>query len=304
MFKLAIRGGQQGLAYLMIDNGYPLMLAIQDAMDEKKFLLVLTLLSKNPDDEVIQQKNNKQQNLFHILAMNASGCNHIHLERIYTTLAKRGVDVRVKDIYKRTALHYAVQSESLQLVELILSREDGYQVNEVDDEGHTPLSTFLKGDRVKQYFYNRINPIHHIFSVLCKYGADVNFVYPEKTFKPGYKQEDVDDEDYDPKGQYKTTFLINVIRQCTDPKMKIENIIGLIENGAKLNRVDSDGKDPIMYTIQQNDIDTLKMFLDNKNQVHVNKECQDKAGKSACHYVVNPVPFGSFENVKILHLLH
>ena len=53
MFKLSIRGGQQGLAYLMLDNGYDLMHAMQDAMDEKKFMLVLTLLSKNPDDHVI-----------------------------------------------------------------------------------------------------------------------------------------------------------------------------------------------------------------------------------------------------------
>ena len=51
MFKLAIRGGQQGLAYLMLDNGYDLTLAMQDAMDEKKFMLVLTLLNKNPNDE-------------------------------------------------------------------------------------------------------------------------------------------------------------------------------------------------------------------------------------------------------------
>ena len=68
MFKLSIRGGQQGLAYLMIDNGYDLMLAMQDAMDEKKFMLVLTLLSKTPDDNVIQSKNSKGQNLFHILS--------------------------------------------------------------------------------------------------------------------------------------------------------------------------------------------------------------------------------------------
>ena len=54
MFKVAIRAGQQGLAYLILDKGYDLMLAMQDAMDEKKFMLVLTLLSKNPDDEIVQ----------------------------------------------------------------------------------------------------------------------------------------------------------------------------------------------------------------------------------------------------------
>ena len=79
MFKMSIRGGQQGLAYLMLDNGYDLMHAMQDAMDEKKFMLVLTLLSKNPDDHIIQSKNAKGQNLFHILSQNAGGCALEHL---------------------------------------------------------------------------------------------------------------------------------------------------------------------------------------------------------------------------------
>jgi hypothetical protein len=38
----------------MIDEGYDLMLAVQDAMDEKKFQLVLTLLAKTPQDSIIQ----------------------------------------------------------------------------------------------------------------------------------------------------------------------------------------------------------------------------------------------------------
>jgi hypothetical protein len=79
MFKLSIRGGQQGLAYLMLDNGYDYMLAMQDAMDEKKFMLVLTLLSKTPDDNVVQSKNSKGQNLFHILSQNAGSYALEHL---------------------------------------------------------------------------------------------------------------------------------------------------------------------------------------------------------------------------------
>jgi hypothetical protein len=37
MFRIAIKQGQLGLAYLMLDQGYDLMKATQDAMDEGKF---------------------------------------------------------------------------------------------------------------------------------------------------------------------------------------------------------------------------------------------------------------------------
>ena len=104
----------------MLDNGYDLMHAMQDAMDEKKFMLVLTLLSKNPNDEIVQSKNKKGQNLFHILSMNASSCSFEHLKRIYEAFMKRGVDCKEKDKFLRTALHYAVISKSLQLVNMLL----------------------------------------------------------------------------------------------------------------------------------------------------------------------------------------
>jgi len=44
---------------LIIDNGYDYMLATQDALDDKKFNLVLTLFSKIADDRILQQKNEK-----------------------------------------------------------------------------------------------------------------------------------------------------------------------------------------------------------------------------------------------------
>jgi len=57
MFRIAIKHQQLGLAYLMLDSGYDLMHAMQDALDEQKFQLVLTLLAKNPDDAIVRRKN-------------------------------------------------------------------------------------------------------------------------------------------------------------------------------------------------------------------------------------------------------
>jgi hypothetical protein len=44
-------------------------------------------------------------------------------------------------------------------------------------------------------------------------------------------------------------------------------------------------------------------LLANDISAKINKECQDKTGKSAVHYVVNPIKFGSYENVNVLRSL-
>ena len=86
LFRKAVSAGQLGLAYLIMDEGYSLMLAVQDAMDVKKFQLVLTLLAKTADDSIVQQKNGKGQTLLHVLSQNAAHCKAETLTRIYQQL--------------------------------------------------------------------------------------------------------------------------------------------------------------------------------------------------------------------------
>jgi len=82
------------------------------------------------------------------------------------------------------------------------------------------------------------------------------------------------------------------------------NLIGLLEFGAKVDITDSDGRDPIMHAIMKDNEMVLKMIFENKKALKLNTDAQDKAGKSAVHYVINPVRYGSYENVEILRLLH
>lgn len=68
MFRTTIIKGWQGLAYMMLDLGFPITQAVQDAMDESKFQQVTNLLSKNPNNDELQKVNEEGQNLFHIYA--------------------------------------------------------------------------------------------------------------------------------------------------------------------------------------------------------------------------------------------
>ena len=67
-----------------------------------------------------------------------------------------------------------------------------------------------------------------------------------------------------------------------------------------INEKDSKNRDSLYYGIYHNNIKVVRFLLENG----ISKTNRDSLGKSAVHYVVNPVEFGSFENVEMLKLLH
>ena len=122
-------------------------------------------------------------------------------------------------------------------------------------------------------YYNPIFKHENIFLLLVKAGADVNVVYPEETYKPALKDEELDEDHlgtYDPKGKYFCTPLINLIRINPPNETMRNNLIGLIEFGAKLDVVDSDGRDPVMHAIMKDNTMVIKMLFENKKVLQMN----------------------------------
>ena len=98
--------------------------------------------------------------------------------------------------------------------------------------------------------------------------ADVNIDYPESLRTPAFTKEEVEEEDenYNPsKDAYKTTLLINVVRHNQKYKdVMRENVLGLMSFGARLDIVDSDGRDPLIHAVIHNNENMVKLILDNK----------------------------------------
>jgi hypothetical protein len=58
----------------------------------------------------------------------------------------------------------------------------------------------------------------------------------------------------------------------------------------------------MMHAIQSNNTLLVQFLSDNaSNGLLINHK--DKEGRTAAHYVVNPVAYGSYENVQILEIL-
>ena len=188
---------------------------------------------------------------------------------------------------------------------MLLNKENQYNPNEIDTYGHSPLSLCLKGPIASGLYYNLGALSDNMFLALVKAGADVNIVYPEETYRPAFTEEEVDDMNYKTgKTDYRCTILIHTIRQNAKFKdIMRKNILGLFQHGVTLNIVDSDGRDAMMHAIILNNKDLVQLLLDNKDQGQLNLSIKDKSGKTPVHYVVNPIKFGSYENVEILQLL-
>ena len=98
--------------------------------------------------------------------------------------------------------------------------------------------------------------------------------------------------------------MINIVRKCAVEIDRLRNNLHtLMSFNGSLETVDSKGRDVMMHSIMQNNIELVKFFISNSTSSFF-REHKDLEGKNAIHYIVNPHDFGSFENVKILEALH
>ena len=69
--------------------------------------------------------------------------HHPVIARIYKTLKARGVDCLECDKHGNNALHFAVKQKAVEVVRMLIY--DNIKVNQVNEDGHSPLSVALKG---------------------------------------------------------------------------------------------------------------------------------------------------------------
>ena len=292
------------------------MLAMQDALDEQKFQLFLTLIQKTADDATVQKKNDTGQNLMHILAINssASAQQKAVILRIFNTLQSRGVDCLCADNLGNNALHYAVKCRADELVSLLLG--NGIEINLVNNEGHSPLSLALKGANTPTLSNLPAQLMDPIWLKLLKHGANCNIIYPEDSHKdsieglkipallPDKKNKRVSaasdaSKDAESVCNYRCSVLINYVQHdaLTEEQM-LATFRSLMQYGAKFDPVDSNGFTVLDHAIIKNNESLVQFILANPSGLQTDHRKPD--GRTAVHLCVRPLVTGSFENVKIL----
>ena len=269
MFTAALKQKWQGVSYLLIQKGYPLMNAIQDAINENQFKYVITLLSKVSDHEQIRQPNEQGQNLFHSFAQRGSGApSEVYIE-IIDELLKYKVDVKAIDKAGRTPLHYAAEKKFHYLMRKLI--DNGCDPNHVDNSKHTAFSILLTRWGVTE---QDLNTYKHL-------GLDFKVKFPT-TIKE------------------RTQEVNALLYLLANGNRNLPIFKRLVDEGVSVNETDDDGYTPIIYAIKENATKLFKFLLALPG---TDTKQKDKQGKTPVHHVVNPLPYGSYENTKILEAL-
>ena len=264
-FSIAIRRNWQACAFLMLENGFDLSLAILDCFAFKKYNYVYTLLLKKAESGVYQTTNAQKQNLTHLFAANASKISTELYDKILAKLESKNLDFKSLDASGKSSLHYASESGCLKLIEHLLNK--GLDINKSDNDGSTPLGVILKSS----------------------FGNVIGFVEIGKRFKL-----DLNQLFKDAKKQH--TALTYIIQK----NKNFDTFTKLVQAGADINKGDSDGWTPLIHYIRLNKLVEIKNLLEN---FKVDTKIVDKEGRTIVHHIVCPLDFGSYENVDMLEFL-
>ena len=265
-FRACVRLNWQGAAYLLLFAGYPYSLAMQDALNEEKFNLFLTLFAKVDDTSVFHEKNLEDQNLFHTLAIKGRKAQEEVTKNICEQLLDYKVDFNAVDKYGKTPLHYAAEKLYLNLCKFLL--EKGSNINAKDNDGHTPLVKAVGGDLILKSL--------DLLKLFKAHNADFNIKIPSEG--------------------YTTTILLHSIsKQCSNILINF-----LLTCGCNILETDSLHRNALMHLIMNNDLQKIKKLI---NNYKFDLNHQDISGKTIIHYAISPFSFGSYENKELLQLL-
>ena len=266
------------------------------------------------------------------MARSVSEGNAQTANQAYDELLKKGGDPHARDKKGRTMMHYAVKARNLELVKLLLHR--GLRVDEVDAAGENSISHLLKGAQ-------RITPleVRRTFGVveylIGEHGLSADELFVENSrvsmwaavqAEKGGKAKEAEAEEEE-KGEerkeepnvYRATPLIQVLRNEALPRaQKLYAAEVLVRAGASVFKQDGDGRDSFMYLAMQNDVEVFEKLLVFSRKAKEKRKAEksivngsghgsgrenvDLFGKGVVHYIVNPLPFGSYENEELLRL--
>ena len=288
LFKYCIKHNKQNLIYYILNQGYSEYQALEDTLSSGKFKFALLLINRfDITDKKFRSKNKKGQTLLHILCNNKkSKKNEENIEEIYEIFTKKiKLDINEFDNEKHTPLYYAVLKGNTQMIKLITEnmKENKYNLFLSKDKksGISPLNLLYDKINVKKNSNNIILlKIIYMVTKKTKIGYFKNIA---KYLVKNYSENSLKSDKKDEICLILKIFQ-NLIKNC---KIDINSPI------------DNDGNDIFILSAKENNYFLFNdLLLNEKNSKSIQNTNRD--GKTLIHMLVSPNPVYSFQNKKFL----
>ncbi|CAD8053289.1 unnamed protein product [Paramecium sonneborni] len=268
-FSQAIKFGWQGVAYLLISDGYEFVNAIQDSINANQFQLVLTLLMKVKNEKDLSKLNSQGQNLFHLFAIYSASVASDLKQEIVEQFELKNISPYVQDVNLKLPLHYAISKNNNSLVEYFLYNRN-CDPNIMDDSENNAFTLLLQRSYSQSF--------DRMIRIGLKTDVKFKILNTNKYIKP-------------------FMYLVD--------HLKIYDAWTLqqyVNYGVDINEQNDQGQTALIIAIKNNNLEFVK-FLIRQPTFNISQQLRDKDGKTPIHHVVLPLDFGSYENLEMLQLL-
>jgi len=268
-FSLAVKQNWQGVAFLLLEYGFDIGLAVIECFRQNKFNYVYTLLLKKSESGVYQTQDEKKRNLTHYLASTSNSIDADLSKKILKKLETNKLDFGSFSDEGCNSLHYACAKANVDLARILLDKK--LNPNQKSRNGNTPLGFFKEAP---------IEKLAKFLETAKPFGLDPNlrFTFAKKEH----------------------TLLTYLAQEQSSEDSVVQNLLKLVALGCDINAPDSDGFAPVTHFIKNNAQDCVKVLM---KETKVNLKTKDSMGRSLIHHVVTPLQYGSYENVELLSLL-
>ena len=325
-FKFSLTYEWQGVAYTMLDSGFDYQQAIYDALNSLKFSYLETLLRKTRSIKEFTVVNDKNMNLFHLLAKICNSKKGYWSLLMAKQFRRKLVNPGALDNNGRTPLHYAAINFNFELCKYFLAKQNEIVSNiDSDDDDEIMDTSESVGDTIINSSFGceqnanlkdnfGYTPFTLLFSELTSFNLPV-IEFTDRFLKivKEFVKYNADTLELYPKSKGSKEFsdyispLHGILTFCKNRSNVRKQAIKLFENlfdgelngNFSIDSVDGLGRTCLMKAIIMNDISLVEFLL----RLGAGVDVCDLDGKTVIHYVINPLPYGTYENTKILDIL-
>ena len=300
VFSVLIKNGWQGLAYMILDQGFDYLIALGDTLTQGKFQLAVTLINKTKDNATVCRTNELGNNLLHIFAKSDAVINDEWSETIVKKLIFRGIPYDALNLNGNSILHVTAFRGQPRLCNY-LTRNYPQLIHLQNNNKKTAFEVAFKHGLGSE-----------ISKILIQSGSNINITLPLKDQEYStpfiistYHVQNLElskllysyKADIEMKDSYQCNAFTRLVH---DNKLNKNLIDWLFSIRISVNvPYPENGRTPLMYAIRNNNT----YLFDNILNKHPDISIADNDGNTVFHHVVNPVEYGSYENATFLRAL-